>query len=79
MQEFIVAYNSRECNIRQKADDEQFCHDEMTKMYDWELSHHNCVYGDIIGWNNQFWGVVEAENSYEALIIFMEKMKKERQ
>lgn len=79
MQEFIVAYNFREINIRQKADDEQFCHNEMTERYGWALSHHkDRNYGDIVGWNNQFWGVVEAESSAEALSVFMEKMKEVR-
>lgn len=76
MKEFIVAYDSRELNVRQKAVDEQFCHNGMTEMYGWALDRHkDSKYGDIVGYNNQFWGVVEAESSAEAVSVFMEKLK----
>lgn len=79
MEEFIVACNSRELNIRQKAVDEQFCHGAMTEMYGWALDHHKDMqYGDLVPWNNQLWGVVEAESIGDALSVFMEKAKEDK-
>lgn len=79
MDEYIVAYDSRELNIRQKAIDEFFCHGEMTELYNSALNRHKCrKYGDIVGWNNQFWGVVEAESAAKALSVFIEKMKEDK-
>ena len=79
MEEYIIACNSSELNVRQKAADEQFCHGAMTEMYGLALDHHKDLkYGDPVPWNNQLWGVVEAESIGDALSVFKEKLKKDR-
>ena len=72
MDEFIVAYRSDEINVRAKNVDVQFCHCQMSDMYDFALSlYPEYNYGDIIPWNNQFWGIVRADNAANALLEFM--------
>jgi len=74
--EFIIAYNSTECSIQAILGP----HEPKNKYwYEQALaSKHNygVKYGDVVGWNNQFWCSVRADNAKEALDIFLEKMRK---
>lgn len=74
MEMFIVAYSGDEINIRSKASDESFCHNQMTDMYEWALSRYpDRKYGDSATYNNQNWGAVMADNAADALKAFLEK------
>lgn len=76
--EFIIAYNKEDCEIS--------CVEcgwrgvQMKCLYKEGLNHPSEIkyqYGDIIGWNNQFWGSVKARNAKEALDRFFEKWKEQ--
>lgn len=74
--EFIIAYNSTECSIQANLGNYE---PDNKYWYGQALAHKSnqgAKYGDIIGWNNQFWGSVRANNAKEALDIFLDKMAK---
>jgi hypothetical protein len=52
----------------------------MTEMYGLALNRYykDLQYGDIVPWNNQLWGIVEAESIGDALSIFNEKFKEDK-
>lgn len=77
--EYIVAYSGSEANIRRKKKDEDFCHNTMNDLYICALSRYpDKTYGDIVAYNNQLWGVVDAENAANALTVFLKKDMQEQ-
>jgi len=76
MEEYIVAYRRTEANIRSKAVDESFFHNQMTDMYKWALSHYlDREWGDCAPWNNQLWCTVMADNAFDALNACLKKIE----
>lgn len=72
---YIVAYSSSEANVRLMLDDINFCNREMLDSFLFGLSRYpDKNRDDIIGWNNQFWGIVDADNAMDALKKFMDKL-----
>lgn len=68
MEEYVVAFNTSEANVRSVAVDKTFCRSEMIDMYTSSLSrYYGKKYGDAIPWNNQIWTVARAENAIDAL------------
>lgn len=69
-QEFIVAYAPTWCNIASILVD-----DRMLKMYDYAVKRLHRSYGEVVGYNNQFWSSVIASNSKEAFDLFSIKFE----
>ena len=71
---FIVAYNSREANVRSLIDDREFYQREMLDQFLRAAAIHNLNRDDIVPWNNQFWAIVDANEPKEALEKAIDKL-----
>ena len=78
--EFIVAYCKNSCTVLSLwADHFHYLPEySMKSEYERALSRFKKSWGDVVGWNNHFWGAVKAENAREAIDKLMEKMKEAR-
>lgn len=76
---YIVAYDSTEAKVRLLMHDRKFYNREMLDTFLRALSRFpDKNRDDIVGYNNQYWGIVDADNAKEALDAFMSKMHQKR-
>ena len=76
--EFIVAYCASFCEVEMTSDYDFYVDksQSMKNQYEEALARFHKSWGDIVGWNNRFWGAVMASNAREAIDVLCEKMKK---
>ena len=80
MEDFYVAYSSTVAKVHSVSAYETFYRKNNADMdeYKYRLTRYpEKQYGDIITYNNQFHGIIGAENAGDALAKFIEKMKKD--
>ena len=75
---FVVAYSPHFCQVEPAyyADNAPWPQYTLIGQYKEALARKNDNYGSIINFNNRFLGVVVAETSFEAINIFIDKLKK---
>ena len=72
--DFIVAYSTSRCDIGRAI-----YYSNLVSEYQYALSRWSYKkWGDIVGYNNQSWCSVRAENAADALNEFFKKLKNER-
>lgn len=78
--EFIVAYCKNFCNVASLWADHFHRPPEcsMKAEYERALSRFKKSWGDVVGWNNCFWGAVKADNARDAIDQLMGKVQEAR-
>lgn len=78
---FVVAYCSDFCQVEPTyyTDNVPFPQYTLLGQYKEGLARKNCNYGNIISFNNRFWGIVTAETAFEAINVFIGKLIKKNE
>lgn len=71
---YIVAYNSTSAEIRQLLEDREFCNRRMLDEFLRASAIHGSNRDDIVPWNTQFWGIVDADSAADAMFQFVNKL-----